>query len=226
MDLIIANPGRKSKRRRKWGSPKQRAAFRRMRAALRSKSRKSHKARSPRRRRRVHTNPSGGFAVAKRRRRSSRRRSYARRVRTAYRKARRSGRRSVGMLNKYLPPGGVTAIAGGVAGFLGTQYVLGKVPLPAQLATGNGRILAKVLVGIVGRQVLKRVNAPLANAFATGALTSAALDVAAKAMPSGVSGFSGYTPGGGVGYQLLPGDGQDPSLGDADMSGLYAEPQF
>lgn len=218
MNLVIANPPRRTRKRR-WGSPAQRAALKRMLAAN-PRRKKSH--RRTRRRSIVRTNP-GGSTVAKRRK-SPRRRSVRRSIRRTYRKARRSVGRG-GMLSKYLPPGGLVAIAGGVGGFLGTQYALAKLPLPAQLQTGNGRIAAKVLIGIVGRMVLKRANPSIANAFAVGAFTSAGLDIAGKAMgAAGMPALSGYTPGGGVSYQLLPGDGQDPSLGDAgDLSGLYAE---
>lgn len=134
--------------------------------------------------------------MARKRRSSGRRRaSVVRRTPKRFTSRRRRTTRSP--FGKLLPANILVGVAGGVAGFMGTQFLIDKFA-PTDWRTGTKRIAAKAALGAGGYMVGRRMNAPFANAFAVGAGTSVGLDLIAKFMvkPTGVAGMGqGFTAG-------------------------------
>ncbi len=90
----------------------------------------------------------------------------------------------------FLPAGTLPTVAATAAGLVGSNMLIDRLPLPAQLQVGNGRILAKVGIGIVGAMVLRRfAGGKVAAGVLTGAMTGAALDLYNRFAGRGVSGM-------------------------------------
>lgn len=219
MNQIIFNPPRtrkattvpKTRRRRKWGSPKQRAALKRMLAANR-------RGKSPRRRAVRRNPPKGAITVP----RKTRRRSVARVFR-----ARRRGRTSSGRgLGEFLPPGTIHAVAGGVAGFIGVQYAVDKIPgLPASMKVGPARMATKAAVGIAAGYLARRfAGKQIGNAIGVGALISVGLDAVNLALNKPAAGVSGYSPGGDNQYAQLAG-ASEYGMGEYEAA-LAGDPEY
>lgn len=159
----------------------------------------------------------------------------ARRYAKAFTRARRSARRAGGALGKYLPAGTVPAVAGGVAGFVGANLIVGKLTtpgasgksiLPASMATGPARIAVKAAAAIAAGYLARRfAGRSLGNAIGTGALMAVGLDVVNLALNkvSGAPPLAGYSPGGDNDYAQLEGSGDQDGMGNyaPDLAGAY-----
>lgn len=176
-ELLLINPGRKGKsRRKKKRSPAQKAATRRMLAA-RGLGRVKRKRKTT-----LRTAP-----VAKKRKRKSRsiaRVSARARVRRKHNPIRAHRRR------RYRPnPMRMGSVAGftkhtlmpsvvGAAGALGIDVILGFLPIPPQFKTGHMRAIVKIAgavgVGILASNFMKRETA---HQIAAGAITVTLYDV-------------------------------------------------
>lgn len=197
MHLLLANPPRRNKARK----PKRKISAA-ARAALIDRLNKG--------RRKAGLAPiSGGSTTTRRRSRSSRAgrrrpaRSTARRRRartvavatnppkkgsTMARRSRRSSRRSPRRrggsgrsARGFAIPGGLTAVAGSVAGFTAAQILPNYVPV-AFLKTGYGRIGAQAAAGVLTYALLRKSYPTLAAALGGGMLTAAGVGLVAQFM--------------------------------------------
>lgn len=170
MELVIANPRRKSRR---------------------SKTR-TRSAGVTRRRRRRRTKPKGNSAMPRRRRSKS---SPPRR--TPRRRARRAGRRSFNPLGRFAPRGIIESTLGTAAGLIATPMLVRR--LPAQLQTGAGGALAPFVVGALAYVALRRVAPKPAAAFAVGAFAAGAVAAynrfRASSGSGGVAGLGSFASG-------------------------------
>ncbi len=149
------------------------------------------------------------------------RKKSTRRRRSSGRRRSGGGRKLAGIVTtELLQTAGVAA-----AGMVSTSLLADRLPI-AQLKTGNGRLVGKALIGVVGGTLIgKFAGARNGAAFATGALAAVGVDLYNKFTAKGTAGLGEYIPGGGVYYgdaapQLTAGfDGyDDPVAGYVDGS--------
>lgn len=167
LQLIVSNPPKSTKRKRR-----------------------GRKVRT--RRSRIRRNP-GGVNMAKRSRRR-RRRSGGGGI-PFTRRARRSSRRRGGgrALGGFVSRDVLTGAAGAVAGYIGTNLLMNKA-VPSEWIDSDGkRIAAKVAIALGGSLVLRRMGmGTLAKGLAIGGLVAAGIDAARKAEVPGVSGLGEF----------------------------------
>lgn len=137
-----------------------------------------------------------------------------RRRRTSGRRRSGGGRKLAGIVTtELLETAGVAA-----AGMVATSLLADKLPIAA-LKTGNGRLLGKALVGVVGGTLIgKFAGSRRGTAFAVGALASVGVDLYNKFTAKGTAGLGEYIPGGGVSYGW--GEGM-PALADGSAVGEW-----
>lgn len=119
-----------------------------------------------------------------------------RRRRTSGRRRPGGGRKLAGIVTtELLETAGVAA-----AGMVATSMIADRLPIAA-LKTGNGRLVSKALMGVVGGTLIgKFAGSRRGTAFAVGALASVGVDLYNKFTGKGVAGLGEYVPGGGVYY--------------------------
>lgn len=143
-----------------------------------------------RRSRTIRRNP-GGVSMAKKKSRRRRRSGggsfpFMRRTRRVSR--RRGGRALAGFVSRDL----LVSAAGAAAGYVGTNFVLGKLPDNWRDSDGK-RIAAKIGIALVGSVVLRKAGmGALSKGLAVGGLVAAGIDAAKMANVPGVSGLGEF----------------------------------
>lgn len=217
--VLLVNPaprrtrkGKTMARKRKWGSPAQRAAFAKMIAARRGTARRS--------RGRRRSNPVAVNPVAAPARRRKWKRPSARAATAAGRTLRFRRPNPVGFdIGRWASDTLLPSVIGG-AGAIGADVLLGVLPLPAALRTGPMRPVVRIGgaigVGLIASLVASRRTAELVGA---GALTVVMYDVIRGVMRN-VTG--GRVPGLGV---YVDGVGEIAEADAADAIGYWAAGQ-
>lgn len=218
--LAIVNPRRARAKRRKSGrkaSPAQMAARARFAAMARARST------NPRKRAR-RRNP----VVSTVRASNPRRRRYGARARRRNPRSMSLGSRSISLKSALSNPVGTLKPAAiGAIGALTVNSVIARLPLPAQLLTGDVRFLtqAAIAVGLGALASRMGAGAPMAAKMVEGSLTLTMVDfirsIAARAgIQLGNVGY--YLPG--VGASAIPGYGSSPARNASGMGRYLTGP--